>query len=326
MDHCNTNTTPNTNATANTTNNTIITLPALTNNERNLLRRNDGCVKCQRFFAQHQAANCPNGFPLGAGYRTLTKAMVAAARDRGINAVVTTPTESEETAVAGGSAMIAAVMPPVSTVLGDGTDSEEEEYIAPFQTPHLFWDCLLDGPGIPAPERIRALIDSGAHTVIIDSRLAEHLALRRQKLPKPLEVSLAMGGKDEQLTLKEWVKLKPSDINSRWRSRLVRAIIARNLVCPVILGQPFLKINKLVIDHDISSCTSKIDGFDLMKSVPLPNVNERKESLKDKTSSSEEAHQTQSYSGCKNDTLVELLQHTRTTKRQLDKRTGEQRL
>ncbi len=161
----------------------------------------------------------------------------------------------------------------------NGTDSKEE-YVTPFQIHHIFWDCLLDGPRVSAPEKVRALIDSGSHTVIIDYRLAERLALRQRKLPEPLEVSLAMGGKDEQLMLNEWVKLAPSAIGLQWKSRTVRAIIAKNLVCSVILGQPFLKANQIVVDHDTLSCMSKIDSFNLLKKPTWSREDEQRERLK----------------------------------------------
>ncbi len=85
------------------------------------------------------------------------------------------------------------VLPVYSAVLGDGTQSDDE-YVAPLQTSHLFWDCLLNGPGVPTPIEIHALIDSSAHTVLIDQQLADCLGLRRHKLHTPLNVNLAMGG------------------------------------------------------------------------------------------------------------------------------------
>lgn len=39
---------------------------------------------------------------------------------------------------------VAMVIPAINTVLGDGMESDDK-CIAPSHTPHLIWDCLLDG-------------------------------------------------------------------------------------------------------------------------------------------------------------------------------------
>ena len=47
-------------------------LPLLTDEERKLLRENEGCFKCCLPFQTHQTYNCPNGFPDVATYKTIT--------------------------------------------------------------------------------------------------------------------------------------------------------------------------------------------------------------------------------------------------------------
>ncbi|KAG2746332.1 hypothetical protein P692DRAFT_20820289 [Suillus brevipes Sb2] len=54
----------------------FIRLPPLTDNERQLLRDNEGCFKCREPFVQHSSNNCPNGFPDGATYKPFTAAGV----------------------------------------------------------------------------------------------------------------------------------------------------------------------------------------------------------------------------------------------------------
>jgi hypothetical protein len=47
--------------------------PKLTDDERNLLNQYSGCRKCRQLFINHKAGNCPNGFPDGKSYRTITR-------------------------------------------------------------------------------------------------------------------------------------------------------------------------------------------------------------------------------------------------------------
>ncbi len=107
----------------NTTN--MVCPPPITDAEKALLFQHDGCFKCQQFYAKHRAAECPNGFPSGQGYKPLTEVMAIAAKPRGVHAVMTADTVGEGSC----SATIAAVMPDYSAVLGNGTDSDE--YVAP---------------------------------------------------------------------------------------------------------------------------------------------------------------------------------------------------
>lgn len=168
--------------------------------------------------------------------------MAETAKNRGINTVISADVEGGGGgSVAASTMTIAAVIPHISTVLGDGSESDEDEYVVPLYTPHIFWDCLLNDPNIASPVKICTLIDSGSHTVIIDSTLVDKLVLHRRRLPEPLEVNLVMGGKENKLTLKEWVKIMPSAIDMSWRSRSTHAIVAHNLICPMILGCPFFE-------------------------------------------------------------------------------------
>ena len=50
--------------------------PALLASERQLLNKNDGCLKCRRVFVSHWAATCPNNFPSPINYKTLTQSDV----------------------------------------------------------------------------------------------------------------------------------------------------------------------------------------------------------------------------------------------------------
>ncbi len=151
--------------------------------------------------------------------------------------------------------------------------------------------------------RIRALIDSGSHLVIIDAALAQKLSLSRHQLQTPLEVNLAMGGGEKSLLLTEWVAISLLSICSPWKSRTMCAIVAHRLVCPVILGHPFLSSNQIIIDHETSTCTSKHDGFKL--------ISETQSLCKDIKD---------------NQMLKELLARTKNIKERLDVTTKDQRM
>ena len=68
--------------------------PALLQSEHQLLKDNDGCLKCHCLFVNHCAANCPNNFPSPVNYRTLTQADVDHSKHNRGNKTVTEITTS----------------------------------------------------------------------------------------------------------------------------------------------------------------------------------------------------------------------------------------
>jgi hypothetical protein len=58
--------------------------------------------------------------------------------------------------------------------------------------------------------------------------------------------------------------ITPSSLNNAWTSRSIRALIAHNLCTNILLGLPFLKHNKIIIDHDLDTAIAKDSGFDLL--------------------------------------------------------------
>src|SRR5438876_9602165 len=55
-------------------------LPRLTDAERAVLDKYDGCRKCRKLFVGHRAAECPDGFASGLNYVPITEATATAAR------------------------------------------------------------------------------------------------------------------------------------------------------------------------------------------------------------------------------------------------------
>ncbi|KAG2346923.1 hypothetical protein BDR05DRAFT_1046205 [Suillus weaverae] len=112
---------------------------------------------------------------------------------------------------------VAVVMP--SAVLGNGTDLGKE-CVAPLQTPHLRWDCLVDRPAVSSPLTISALIDHGSSLVLIGKDLVNKLRLRccRRLLRKPVPVSLALSKDKESFLLSQYVKLSCTSLNQAYTS------------------------------------------------------------------------------------------------------------
>src|SRR5438552_3002593 len=54
--------------------------PRLTDAERVVLDKYDGCRKCRKLFVGHWAADCPDGFASGLNYVPITEATATAAR------------------------------------------------------------------------------------------------------------------------------------------------------------------------------------------------------------------------------------------------------
>ena len=168
-----------------------------------------------------------------------------------------------------------------SAVLGTGEEESDDssKYVRahdppPFSSGHLEWRCRVDGPLVSDSRVVTALIDNGSPSVLIDEDLVAKLGLRRRKLPAPQRARLAMG--DEEVVLTEWVKLRTFSEDQKWTARVVRAIVTPGLAYPVILGGPFLKSNKIVIDHEFDCVMAKDDSYQLLpalKDTPaIPDV------------------------------------------------------
>jgi hypothetical protein len=159
-------------------------LPKLTDAEQTLLFDNEGCLKCRRFFVTHRSANCPNEFPSGMGYKTLTAEDVKLARRKTSNPVASVAESSRGS----GILPIAVIMPPTNdnaVLEGDSSDLSKDSddsvsgHSVPFSIPHYRWKCAVDGTDSLDRLEIEALIDNGSHTVLIRDDLVDRLKLRR---------------------------------------------------------------------------------------------------------------------------------------------------
>ncbi len=168
----------------------------------------------------------------------------------------------------------------------DGTDTDANLSVdsdivskpspVPFAVPHLLWRCTVDNcdPGALEPRtNVTALVDDGAHLVLICPQLVDHLHLKCHLLPEPIEIGIAISDSPSPACkLTEWVKLKPHDISAAWSSCTVHTIIAPGLCSDIILGLPFLKTNQIVIDHHACTVVAKQANFDLLHpTIPVPH-------------------------------------------------------
>ncbi|KIK32494.1 hypothetical protein CY34DRAFT_101398, partial [Suillus luteus UH-Slu-Lm8-n1] len=235
------------------TNTSTHRLEALTAAERTLLADNGGCFKCRKFYVPHRSKDCTDGAPDASTYKPLTEADAIAAKAKN---------DKPKKPVAA-VAPVAAVM--ASSFLEADSDSEDDTCVAPFETAHLTWPCLLTGPSCDSFERIDALIDHGSHLVLINEDVVNKLGLRRRKLRVEIQANSAfLNSSSSTLSFSEYVHLSPSSLDNGWHSRTIRAIIAPKLVVPLLLGGPFLSHNCLIIDHELRTCINKESDYDLL--------------------------------------------------------------
>jgi hypothetical protein len=284
--------------------NAFVRLPKLTDSEHALLNQHDGCCKCRRFYASHKSDKCPNGFPSGENYKQLTAADAELAKKRAnakpVAAVtmssiveVSSPAHTVAAVLGSGSFSAAAVMPSNRSSIIDGSDSDAsrdvEESVSslprasvPFSISHLQWKCTAISDSSGSNLMLNGLIDNGSHTVLVNAGVVNRLGLRLHLLPSPMNVELAMSSPDSVsdsksvARLTHWVKLKLYDTENRWAAKTVRAVVANGLCTDIILGLPFLAVNRLVIDHCNRTCIDPKTGFDLLNPKTVSAENKRK--------------------------------------------------
>jgi hypothetical protein len=114
--------------------------------------------------------------------------------------------DSDESISKQPSVVASIILPHVTT---DGTLMVPINDIAPLTVSHLFWNCIIDGVAVDFPMTVKALIDHGAHAVLISNDLIKSLALKHHSLIEPMLVEMAMPdvSRKKIVFLLEWVKL-----------------------------------------------------------------------------------------------------------------------
>ena len=266
------------NSNPNTSTSTFTPLPLLLDSEHTLLNEHDGCTKCRKFYVGHRSRDCPTGFPSGKGYKTLSVAdALAAKRGKSTTTASSSASSSKQPSKAVAATapssddepnVIAMVLPSASDYTSDSeenADIAERDVSPPIKSKHLVWECQIHGLLTDFPVKTKALIDNGAHVVLIRPDLVTKLNLRKHRLHEPEIVNVAMNnGKKSSSELYEYVKLSLTSLDAAWTSKSVKALIAPNLCIPVILGLPFLMHNTIVTNHAARTCIDKTVNYDLL--------------------------------------------------------------
>ena len=302
----------------NTNPSTTTRCPRLTDAEKDLLSAHRGCFKCRRFYQSHSRNDCPNDFPSGENYRTrsLDDALRAQrnnnnrATDKGkqasqpskstssrvVASVQDAPLNENNSIDSDNENAVYAVFGPTATsaVLGNGSFSEGDTSVSvpPLKSKHFVWKCNVDGPLVDFPVTTSALIDNGAHLVLIRPQLVAQLGLTVFDLLEPEQVDVAFDSSNKKKTkqlLTSYVRLSVTSTDGSFKSKPVYAVIAPGLCMPIILGLPWLEHNEIVCDHAARSCVVKSSNYNLLhppkivRKIPPPSASElRKERLKNR--------------------------------------------
>ena len=136
--------------------------------------------------------------------------------------------------------------------------------------PHYIWHANVHGKSeFPTP--VNCLLDNGAHLVLIRPETVADLGLHVRNLHKPESATVAINSQRHTFHLADYVVLSLSSLNNTWTSHPVRALIAPDLCINILLGLPFLKHNKIIVDHELDTAICKTSGFDLLnENKPCP--------------------------------------------------------
>ena len=125
---------------------------------------------------------------------------------------------------------------------------------APLKGKHFIWTCRLKNAVDRFSLKTKALIDGGAHMVLIHPDVATRLALPKFPLSNPKQVNVAMVTSQKIEKLTHYITLEPSSLDGLFSSHPLHAVIAPGLCMPIILGLPFLTVNKIICNYVARQC------------------------------------------------------------------------
>ncbi|XP_006456610.1 hypothetical protein AGABI2DRAFT_77788, partial [Agaricus bisporus var. bisporus H97] len=255
--------------------------PPLTGDERTILYKYDGCLKCRKVFQNHISKDCTAAWPKKDGYRAVQepsqsdidtwKKKPSDSRDKRSRSDQSSHATSSYPSKRAKKDVAAAILE------SESDSSEADDVIAAIEDDgdttdevrgrHLYWDCSLTGPNSKSPVNTTALLDSGAHVVLIHETLVSELGLKRFPLSDTFSVRGAMS--TQRSFINEFVYIVLSSIDLSYTARPVRALIIGELSAPIILGMPFLSRNAIQINHHTRIVTDTLQNYELLGSDKL---------------------------------------------------------
>ena len=160
------------------------------------------------------------------------------------------------------------------SAVGLGDSDSDESVSPPLTSLNLFWDASAIGrDGFFVP--VKAMLDNGAHIVLIRPDVVKKLGLEQKRLHKLELINVTMKNekkedKPKPVLLYDYVLLSLSTLDNSWTSKPILAVIAPGLCTGILLGLPFLVHNCIVIDHECPSAIVKDTTVDLLNFVPTP--------------------------------------------------------
>ncbi len=85
--------------------------------------------------------------------------------------------------------------------------------------------------------------------VLIHPDLVARLQLPRLPLPQPEHITMAIDATKRPDNITDYIVLQPSSMDGKFQSKPLHAAIAPGLFIPIILGLPFLTINKVTCNY-----------------------------------------------------------------------------
>ena len=161
---------------------------------------------------------------------------------------------------------------PSAVALGD-SDSDNSMG-PPLTILNLYWNASApEHNGFLVP--VKAMIDNGAHIVLIRPDVVDTLRLEQKQVRIPQMINVVMKDekkekKIEPVLLLHYILLSLSTVDNSWTSKAVRTVIAPGFCMKVLLGLPFLIHNRIVVDHELLSTIVKDTSIDLLNFVPMP--------------------------------------------------------
>ncbi|KAF7771080.1 hypothetical protein Agabi119p4_7054 [Agaricus bisporus var. burnettii] len=252
--------------------------PPLTGDERTILYKYDGCLKCRKVFQDHISKDCTAAWPKKDGYRAVQeppqsdidawKKKPSGSRDKRSRSDHASHASSSHPSKRAKKDVAAAILE------SESDSSEADDVIAAIEDDgdttdevrgrHLYWDCSLTGPNSESPVNTTALLDSGAHVVLIRDTLVSELGLKRFPLSDTFSVRGAMS--THRSFINEYVYIVLSSCDMSYTARPVRALIIGELSAPIILGMPFLSRNAIQINHHTRVVTDTLQNVNLLGS------------------------------------------------------------